>query len=99
SVNVFVSDDFEIFVPDLFSPNGDNMNDLLLVNTLGVEQLEFNIYDRKGREMFTTNDKDMGWDGTFNGSEQPMDNYIYFIIAELSSGERVSRKGSVQLIR
>ncbi len=99
SVNVFLSDDFEIFVPDLFSPNGDNVNDLLLVNTLGIEQLEFNIYDRKGREMFTTNDKDMGWDGTFNGSEQPMDNYIYFIIAELSSGERVSRKGSVQLIR
>ncbi len=98
-VNVFINENFQVFVPDLFSPNGDDANDMLLVNTLGINSLQFRIYDRRGKEIFTTNDKSRGWDGTFNGVDQPMDSYIYYVVAETSGGQRISQKGSVQLVR
>ncbi len=98
-VTVLVNEGFEIFVPDLFTPNGDQMNDVLYVNTLGIRALDFRIFDRMGQEVFSTSDKEKGWDGTFNGSEQSMDSYVYYVIAETVEGEKISRKGSIQLVR
>ena len=99
SVSVTVDVNFQVFVPDLFSPNGDNVNDLLFANAVGAEIREFRIYDRRGREMFSSSDPAVGWDGSFNGSDQSMDSYIYFVVAELPSGEQVTKRGSIQLIR
>ena len=98
-VLVDVSDNFEVFIPDLFSPNGDQMNDILYVNTLGISKFEFRIFDRTGREMFSTTNQEEGWDGTFNGVEQGMDSYVYYVQAETVSGNRIRRKGSIQLVR
>lgn len=98
-VLVDVSDNFEVFIPDLFSPNGDQMNDILYVNTLGISKFEFHIFDRTGREMFSTTNQEEGWDGTFNGVEQGMDSYVYYVQAETVSGNRIRRKGSIQLVR
>ena len=98
-VTVSVSDNFEVFVPGLFSPNGDQMNDVLYVNTLGIRTFEFRVFDRTGREMFSTTNREQGWDGTFNGVEQSMDSYVYYVVAETVSGNRIRRKGSIQLVR
>lgn len=99
AINVFVDTNFEIFVPELFSPNGDNVNDVLLANAVGAVIKEFRVYDRRGRELFVTDNENNGWNGSFNGSDQSMDSYIYFVVAELPTGEKITRKGSVQLVR
>ena len=99
TVAITVDDAYEIFVPDMFSPNEDQSNDVLFVNTRGVEHFQFKVYDRTGKEIFAANDSSQGWDGTYNGTLQRMDTYVYFISATSYSGKQITKKGSLKLIR
>ena len=87
-----------VFVPTLFSPNGDGVNDVLYVRGQ-LNSLRFEIYDRWGNKLFETTDQTMGWDGTVNG--KPVNNgiYAYYLEAELSNGELVKQQGYVVLAR
>ncbi len=98
-VDIKVNDTFEIFVPELFTPNGDGNNDILFVNTLGIAQMEFRVFDRTGQLLFETSDPLLGWDGRQNGKQMGLDTYIYTVNA-LTFGEKVvQEKGTVQLVR
>jgi gliding motility-associated-like protein len=82
-----------------FTPNNDGVNDRAVVYGFGVAKLNFRIYNRLGQLMFETNDTNLGWDGMHKGKPQPMDAYAYTLEAELFSGEKVRRAGSITLIR
>jgi PKD repeat protein len=66
SDNITIIVEFEnvIFVPNIFSPNGDGVNDMLFVRGKGVAELKFFVYDRWGEKVFETTRLDVGWDGT-----------------------------------
>jgi hypothetical protein len=49
--------------------------------------------------VFDTNNANLGWDGTVNGTNAPMGAYVYTIETVSAKGERVIQKGSVALIR
>jgi gliding motility-associated-like protein len=86
--------------PNAFMPNGSDENRILYVKGKGIKQLlEFNIYNRWGNLVFQSNDLSIGWDGKFKGKDQPIDTYIYTITIETMSGQRLTKKGSVLLIR
>ncbi len=86
-------------VVNAFTPNGDGINDRAVVFGYGVSKLSFRIYNRWGQLMFETADKNQGWDGKFKGKSQPMDAYGYTLDAELISGEKIRRSGSITLVR
>lgn len=101
-----------IDVPNAFSPNGDNFNDVLFVRGLGVTEIEFKIYNRWGELVFETNDiaivcnelqnciRTKGWDGTYKNEKQEMDVYVYTLDATFENGEETGvRKGNITLIR
>ena len=69
-----------IFIPSGFSPNGDGINDLFLVEgaRLNVD-FEMQIVNRWGELVFATSDIFTGWDGTINSGWAPVDTYFYFI--------------------
>src|SRR5690606_14571588 len=56
-----------IFLPNLFTPNGDGVNDVLYVRAFAdfIVSVELVIYNRYGTEVFKTTDLNVGWDGTF----------------------------------
>jgi gliding motility-associated-like protein len=55
-------------IPNVFTPNGDNINDVLNAKTSGlVEKVEFKLYNRSGLLIFSTDKPVIGWDGTYNG--------------------------------
>lgn len=96
---------YEVYVPNAFSPNGDGINDRFTVYTktseVVIEQLI--IYNRWGCEVFSatdisTNDPSLGWDG---GGEQPSDinTYAYFLVLRFADGGRREIKGGVQLMK
>ncbi len=87
-----------VFVPTLFSPNGDGVNDVLYVRGQ-LNSLKFVVYDRWGNKLFETTDQTLGWDGTVNG--KPVNNgiYAYYLEAELANGELVKQQGYVVLAR
>ncbi len=90
----------KVYVPAAFTPNGDGLNDKLFVNLIGMKQLQhFTIFNRYGKKMFETSSISEGWDGTFNGTKQPMDTYVWTVEGLDKYGFYISTRGSVTLIR
>lgn len=88
-----------IYVPNIFSPNGDGINDILYVHGRGIKSMSFIVYDRWGEKVFSTTDNTKGWDGTFRG--KPMDSavYMYYLKATLNNDEEIKTKGSITIVR
>ena len=88
-----------IGVPSAFSPNGDNLNDILYVEGAAIAELEFIVYNRYGQKVFESFDKDFGWDGTLNGKPENPGVFAYAVIYKLIGGEEGVLKGDVTLIK
>jgi gliding motility-associated-like protein len=92
--------DNRIFVPNVFTPNGDGINDKLFVNLAGIRQLRyFRIFNRYARLVFETNDAAIGWDGRYNNELAPMDTYVWAAEVVDKFGNITVRRGNVTLLR
>jgi gliding motility-associated-like protein len=100
SIHIDVYKEIGIFVPTAFTPNNDNRNDILKAIPRGIKQLNFfNIYNRFGQIIFSTNNFSMGWDGKIKGALQNTNTYIWVAEGIDINGSIVYRKGSFSLIR
>ncbi len=55
-------------IPNVFTPNGDGINDILIAKTSGlVEKIDIKIFNRTGVLVFRTAEPKINWDGTYNG--------------------------------
>lgn len=92
--------DNRVYVPSVFTPNGDGVNDKLYVNVAGARGLRyFRVYNRYGKLMFQTSDPTVGWDGRFNGELQPIDTYVWTAEVADSYGAITRQRGNVTLLR
>jgi gliding motility-associated-like protein len=88
-----------LFIPDIFSPNDDGLNDILFVRGQGLLEMSFKVYDRWGEMVFESTDIGRGWDGQFRGEAMPSGSYIWLLRARLNDGLIVEERGNVRLIR
>ena len=95
-----------IYIPNIFSPNPDGVNDFFTVfgNQSSLFIKDFKIFNRWGdliysKQDFPLNDERNGWDGTFNGLPLSPDVFAYYIIIRFVDGEEVIYKGDITLIR
>lgn len=80
----------EIFIPNAFSPNADNLNDVFKpTGTVELESIE--IYNRWGKQLYQQSGPDLSWDGMLNGEPVEM-GYYYFIIRYIIPEEGKSIK-------
>jgi gliding motility-associated-like protein len=107
-VTIEVSQDQTVYVPNIFSPNGDGTNDIFTIyGSDDVREVKkFMVFDRWGElvhygENFPPNSIDPtdGWNGTFNNKAMNPAVFVYYAEIELTSGEIVTRKGDVTLIK
>jgi gliding motility-associated-like protein len=91
--------DYHIYLPNVFSPNGDGENDILYVRGKGVESITLTIYNRWGNKVFETNDMEIGWDGTYHGNDQGSAVFVYFINATFINGQSIEEKGNVSIVK
>lgn len=97
---ITVLDDAKLGVPNAFSPNNDNINDIVYVEgRSNILSMEFRIFNRWGKLMFATNDPNQGWDGYYEDVLQENEIYVYTLEATLQSGEIVTRSGNIALLR
>jgi gliding motility-associated-like protein len=103
SDSIWVKRDCYLNIPNSFSPNGDGRNDYFLPRELlssGLSSFSMSLFNRWGELIFTTNSVDgRGWDGTYNGEDQPLGVYVYIINAQFINGIRKEFTGNVTLIR
>ncbi len=88
-----------IFIPTAFSPNGDDSNDVFRIRGEYIDNLEMMIYDRWGKEVFTTRNLNNGWDGRVNGKAVTPDVYGYYVRIECLGGEEITRQGNVTILK
>ena len=89
-----------LYVPTAFTPNGDGLNDLFRPIAIGISSLEyFSVFNRYGELVFETHEFKKGWDGTYKGKKQPLDNYVWKLKAVDRSGKVRTMSGNVVLIR
>ena len=98
-VTIIVLYDLVVFVPNIFSPNGDSDNDVLYVRGKGIVNMKFVVYDRWGEKVFESTDLQEGWDGTFRGEKVNPAVFVYYVDVVFKDGSMVSKKGDVTLIR
>lgn len=93
----------KIFVPNIFSPNDDNINDDFGPFGTDIISLHMQIFDRWGNLVFETFDENTHWNGEWNNQPAPNGVYVWFIELEgyLKDGNTFSQKktGSVTLVR
>jgi gliding motility-associated-like protein len=90
----------EIFVPKGFSPNGDGNNDKIFPRLVGVRTLTyFKVYNRWGQLIFQTSNINEGWDGTYRGSKQPMETYVWMAEGIDIDNNAIKRTGTFLLLR
>lgn len=99
AMDICIRDSDAIFIPDVFSPNGDGNNDVLFVRGPTITELEFAIYDRWGAQLFRTGSVDQGWDGTVQGAMGASGVYLYTLVARTTEGDRIERTGNITLVR
>lgn len=90
-----------IGVPTGFTPNNDGLNDVLYpMYAVKANNLEFRVFDRWGKMLFSTNDWRHGWDGTYKGQGQDPGTYVWTLkYTDRDTGKKVEQKGYTVLIR
>jgi gliding motility-associated-like protein len=86
-------------VPNAFTPGRFGQNAVIKVAGFGIGSLSWKIFNRWGQVVFSTADKDQGWDGTFKGALQPMDVYTYVLDVEFTDGKKLRKTGDISLLR
>lgn len=103
SDSVLVAEDCFMSMPNIFTPNGDGVNDYFYPRQFlagGLTAFKMDIYNRWGQLIFSTNTVDgRGWDGKFNGEPQPQEVYVYIIDGTFRDGKKEHHQGNVTLLR
>ncbi len=90
---------FAIFIPNAFTPDGDNVNDFFFVKGYGITQLETLVFDRWGVLVYEGYQLDSKWDGSYKGKLGVTDVYPYKIRARDLFGEWHEFTGKVTLLK
>ena len=98
-----VEDGLAIFVPNAFTPDGDDINEGFkpIVGGVDLRYYHFDIFDRWGQQLFGTDDPNAVWNGLFtNGTDVPIGVYVWKLLAkDPYTGKRIERIGHVTLVR
>jgi gliding motility-associated-like protein len=99
TVTIAVDGTPNVFIPNAFTPNGDQRNDVLKIYGVGIISGEIFIYDSRGFLAYKGLAEEEGWDGTINGT--PAQEGVYFYHADIAFVDNSIQKlkGQIVLIR
>lgn len=106
TITVIVRDSESGFwMPNAFTPNEDEVNDVIFPNGMNIDNVVYwRVYDRWGEKIyevndFDTNDKTVGWDGTYRSRALEANVYTYTAEVVFKNKKKQFYKGSFTLIR
>ncbi len=98
---VHVLQEWTMYLPNAFTPNGDGINDVLYPSSMGVNVSLFKLYilDRWGKLIFESHNIQQGWDGKFLGKYVQSDVYPWVMTVWDQNNEATVYRGYVTVIR
>lgn len=90
-----------IYVPNAFTPGGNDKNPIFYAYGRGIAEFTMTIYSRWGQQIFQSNDMDEGWDGTMNGRDVQTGVYVWTVqyTTDIEPGTIKREIGHVTLLR
>lgn len=98
SVIIIVEDNLSLEIPNVFTPNGDGINDLFTIKSTGVKEISLQIFNRWGEKLYEFTGVKAAWDGmTPLGAKVPDATYFYFVKATGFDDKEIEKHGTVNL--
>jgi len=97
-ISVF-NEEATLVVPNVFTPNGDNSNDVFRVTGKNIIEFNCTIFNRWGLQLYYWDDIRNGWDGTTDNTLVPDGTYFYIINAKDLDNKEIKRQGFLQLFQ
>jgi len=89
----------EVFIPTIFSPNNDGLNDEWKIIGTCINDININVFNQWGELIFNTNDQNQSWKGDFKGKPVPTDQYTYKVSVVYSDGSAETFSGYVNVVK
>lgn len=97
-VCVSVLKDWDVYIPNTFTPNDDLKNEYFIPLGYGIEKINIVIFDRWGQQLFKEENTILGWDGKKNGKLCEQGIYVYQVEIFTLAGQVFNRTGHVNLL-
>jgi gliding motility-associated-like protein len=91
SGKVLIRPEFNLYIPDAFSPNGDGLNEVFRPKGTAIQGYRLTIYNRWGERIYQG--KNEGWDGTYEGALSPAGQYLYLLEYSTKAGTEGPARG------
>lgn len=96
-----------IFIPNTFTPNGDNKNDVLIAYGYAIQGIQFMVFNQWGEKIHEVNTNAQNsatggfvlWDGKYQGKVQPVGVYVYAAKITLKDGTVINKSGALNIVR
>jgi gliding motility-associated-like protein len=97
---IIVEQPISLVVPNIFSPNGDGINEEFGIISSGITQLNCEIFNRWGQKVKTLTSPTDVWDGKLNNGNSASDGTYYYVLTASSyDGKNHEAKGTITLVR
>ena len=90
---------YKFWLPNTFTPNSDLLNDNFKGYGEGYTQTNMDIYNRWGEQVFSTNQMDKFWDGSYKNKDLPIGVYYYKVVNTTPANKIKYHQGNINLIR
>ena len=98
--DIYVAPEFTLYIPNAFTPNGDGLDDNFLTYAQGIISFKMDIFNRWGEVIFTSTEKDAGWDGKDSFTKiVPNGIYLYRVSVTDFNRKVWVYNGEINLIR
>lgn len=99
TICISVDKDWNIYIPNAFTPNNDSKNDLFLPIGYGIKEYELYIFDRWGAQIFKSDAEHRGWNGFYKNEICELGVYTYMLILNTFEKREYKKIGHVTLLR
>ncbi|MBL7884779.1 MAG: gliding motility-associated C-terminal domain-containing protein, partial [Bacteroidia bacterium] len=100
TITIVVDGNTSLVIPNVFSPNGDDVNDIFFIRSEGYKQLRLEIYDRWGLKLWEIEGTQPSWDGRTTAGVEVTDGTYYYILTGIDNkNTTIEKTGYLSVVK